>query len=250
MRVVVCKDSQSLGEYASAETAAALNGALQASGRARLLLSTGQSQFETLSALVRRPVDWARVDCFHLDEYVGLPTDHPASFRLYLKERVADLVPVNMHYVPTSSCEELVQLGELIASAPIDVALVGIGENGHLAFNDPPADLVTTAPYLEVELAPRCREQQVREGWFRDVSEVPKRAITMSIYRIMQSRKIISAVPNDAKAAVVRNVLGTPDATPDLPASVLHGHPDVAIFLDRASSRLLPNEIWHRCIVL
>lgn len=250
MRVVVCKDPGSLGEHAAAEVAAALNAAIQSSGRARLLLSTGRSQFETLSALVRLPVEWAKVEGFHLDEYIDLASDHPASFRRYLKERVADLIPLQMHYVPTSSRSDLDSLGERLLAAPIDVALVGIGENGHLAFNDPPADLRTTRPYIEVELDPSCRAQQVGEGWFSDLDQVPHRAVTMSVNMILRSRKIISAVPHDAKAAVMNRVLSAVDPTPDLPASVLHGHADVTIFLDRASSRLLPDETWRRSIIL
>lgn len=250
MRVLICQSPQALGELAAAEAAAALNAARQVLGQARLLLSTGKSQFETLSSLVRRAVDWRRIDGFHLDEYIGLPSDHPASFHRYLKERVADIVPLNMHYVPPSSGQELSSLAELVSVAPMDVALVGIGENGHLAFNDPPADLLTTAPYLEVELAKSCREQQVGEGWFSDLGEVPTRALTMSVNMIMRSRKIISAVPHEEKATVMRAVLTAQGTRPELPASALHGHSDVTVLLDRASSRLLPIDVWQRCVVI
>jgi glucosamine-6-phosphate deaminase len=250
VRVVICEDARSLGRHAAAEAAAGLNEALSTAPRVRLLLATGESQLETLAELVRRPVDWARVDAFHLDEYIGLPSDHPASFRRYLKERVADLVPLIMHYVDPSSPRELEQLGGMVASAPMDVALVGIGENGHLAFNDPPADLVTTDAYLEVGLAERCRAQQVREGWFGGVYDVPQRAVTMSVSMIMRSLKIISAVPHTAKAPVMRDMLASAEVTADLPASALRQHADVTVFLDRGSSGLLPRQVWERCVVL
>lgn len=250
MRVVICDDALSLGRYAAAEAAAALAAAQGPEGRARLVLATGQSQFETLADLVRRPVAWERVDVFHLDEYVGLSAQHPASFRRYLKERVADLVPVIMHYVDPSSPEQLRALGELLRTRPADVALVGVGENGHIAFNDPPADFEATEPYIEVGLDARCRAQQVGEGWFARLEEVPERAVTMSVRTIMSARKIISAVPHSAKAEAVAKLLGANGPMAEVPATALLEHPDATLVLDRASSRLLPPAVWARCIVL
>jgi glucosamine-6-phosphate deaminase len=250
MRIVVCGSAESTGSYAAAETAAALNSVLRRSQRARLLLSTGESQFTTLRSLVRRPVHWARVDAFHLDEYSGLDDRHPASFRRYLRERLAQLVPVTMHYVNPSSPQELRALSELVAAAPMDVALVGIGENGHLAFNDPPADFETTETYLEVELDDRCRAQQVREGWFPSVGAVPSKAVTMSVSSIMNSRLIVSAVPYAAKASVIRDLVCGQEVTPALPASILKTHPNVTIVLDRESSQFLPKEEWGCSVVL
>ena len=250
MRVVICDDALSLGRYAAAETAAALAAAQGPEGRARLVLATGQSQFETLAELVRRPVAWERVDVFHLDEYVGLSADHPASFRRYLKERVADLVPATMHYLDPSSPEQPRALGQLLTTRPADVALVGVGENGHIAFNDPPADLETTEPYIEVSLDSRCRAQQVGEGWFARLEDVPERAVTMSVRTIMSARKIVSAVPHNAKAEAVAKLLAATKPTPEVPATALLAHPDTTLVLDRASSRLLPPATWARCIVL
>lgn len=246
---MILPDSAALGRLVGAEASAALNSALAQKPRVRLLLATGASQFETLEELVRRPVDWSRVDAFHLDEYDGLDMSHPASFRRYLKERVADIVPLTMHYVDPANEEGLATLSESVASKPIDVALVGVGENGHLAFNDPPADLLTDAVYLRVELDERCRRQQVGEGWFASMSEVPTRAVSMSVPAILRSRKLLCAVPHDAKSEIVRRLLGSSEISPDLPASALFGHPDVTLFLDRASARRLPAQVWGKCVV-
>ena len=213
------------------------------------MLSTGQSQFETLRSLVRRPVDWARVDAFHLDEYLGVGADHPASFRRYLTERVADVVPLSMHFVDPSSPSSLAELSTLVASAPMDVALVGIGENGHLAFNDPPADFETVEPYIEVGLDALPRPA-VREGWFAELQDVPKRAVTMSVHEIMRAGEIISVVPHEAKAPVITRLLTDETVTPELPATMLRRHERATIVLDRASAGLLPAEVWNRCVVL
>jgi glucosamine-6-phosphate deaminase len=254
MRVVICPSPAAAGEYGAAEVAARLNHVLASGHRARLLLSTGQSQFETLRSLVRRPVAWPRVDAFHLDEYLGIGADHPASFRRYLSDRVAGLVPLSMHFVDPSSAPSLAELSELVAAAPMDVALVGIGENGHLAFNDPPADFATVEPYLEVELDQRCRAQQVREGWFADLEEVPARAVTMSVHEIMRAREIVSVVPHEAKAPVIARLLAClfagESVTAELPASMLARHERATLVLDRASAGLLPAGLWDRCVVL
>ncbi len=250
MRVVICENPAAAGEYGAAEVAASLNHVLAMGGRARLLLSTGQSQFETVRSLVRRPVDWARVDGFHLDEYVGITGDHPASFRRYLTERVASVVPLSMHFVDPSSPTSLAELSQLVASAPVDVALVGIGENGHLAFNDPPADFETAEPYIEVGLDARCRAEQVHEGWFAQLQDVPKRAVTMSVHEIMRAGQIISVVPHEAKAPVITRLLRDEMVTPELPATMLRRHERATIVLDRASAGLLPAEVWNRCVVL
>jgi glucosamine-6-phosphate deaminase len=250
VRVVICDDALALGRYAAAEVAAALATVLSTVGRARLLLSTGQSQFETLADLVRRPLAWDRIDIYHLDEYAGLPPDHPASFRRYLKERVANLVPATMHYVDPSSPEYMDALSNLVATSPMDVALVGVGENGHIAFNDPPADFDATAPFLTVHLDDRCRAQQVGEGWFAHVQDVPEQAITMSVRSIMSSRKIVSAVPHGTKAHAVAKVVAATHPRPEVPATALLTHGDATLVLDRASSRLLSPVDWSRCVVL
>jgi glucosamine-6-phosphate deaminase len=250
MRVVVCSTPEAAGDLGAAVVAARINNVLADRDRARLLLSTGESQFETLRSLVRRPVDWGRVDAFHLDEYADLAREHPASFRRYLDERVASVVPLRMRYVDPASPEELKRLSETVAEAPIDVALVGIGRNGHIAFNDPPADFTTRSPYLEVELDAACRAQQVAEGWFDTDADVPRRAITMSVHEIMRSLEIVSVVPHSAKAPVIRQLLTSSEVTSELPASMLTRHAQALLVLDRASSQLLPNEVFNRCIVL
>jgi glucosamine-6-phosphate deaminase len=250
VRVVICASAAAAGEYGAAEVVARLNHVLAFPRRARLLLSTGQSQFETLRSLVRRPVDWARVDAFHLDEYVGIGADHPASFRRYLAERVAHVVPLSMHFVDPASATSLAELSALVASAPMDVALIGIGENGHLAFNDPPADFEVVQPYLEVQLAASCRAQQVREGWFATLEDVPARALTMSVHEIMRAAEIVSVVPHEAKAPVIARLLTGAGVTPELPASMLSRHERVTLVLDRASAGLLPAKVWDRCVVL
>lgn len=250
MDVVIADSPVAAGRYAAAVVAARLNAVLAERERARLLLSTGESQFETLRELVRRPVDWRRVDGFHLDEYVDLPIAHPASFRRYLRERVAELVPITLHDVDPGSPEAMEQLRAEVAAAPMDVGLVGIGENGHVAFNDPPADFETTEPYLEVELDARCRAQQVREGWFPGEADVPRRAVTMSVHEIIRCREIVSVVPHAHKAPAVRAVVTAKEVTPELPASVLVRHPRAQLVIDRASAQLLSSEVWNRCVAL
>jgi glucosamine-6-phosphate deaminase len=250
MRVVVCGNPAAAGDLGAAVVAARLNEVLARRERARLLLSTGESQFETLRSLVRGPVEWDRIDAFHLDEYVDLSREHPASFRRYLDERVASVVPLRMHYVDPSSPDELKRLSAAVAETPMDVALIGIGQNGHIAFNDPPADFNAGSPYLEVELDAACRAQQVHEGWFATETDVPRRAITMSVHEIMRSLEIVSVVPHSAKAPIIRRLLTSCEVTPELPASMLTRHANTLLVLDRASSQLLPNEVFKRCIVL
>lgn len=248
--VVVCPSAGAAGNFGAALAAAGLNRALEGSERARLLLSTGQSQFETLASLVRRPVEWERVDAFHLDEYVGLGADHPASFRRYLKERFADVVPVRMHYVDPSTGSSMEALSRATTNAPMDVALVGIGENGHIAFNDPPADMDADGPYITVELDQRCRAQQVREGWFPRPEDVPERAVTMTVKAILQARTIVSVVPHSAKAPAMRDLVRSCEVTPALPATALSCHPDATVVVDRASAALCDPGAWARSVVL
>lgn len=250
MRTVICDSAAAVARYGGAQAAALLNEALNRAERARLLLATGQSQMGLLQDLVRRDVDWARVDAFHLDEYVGLEPSHPASFRLYLKKRFADIVPVAMHYVDTESPEQVARLGATVLERAFDVALVGIGENGHIAFNDPPADFTTEQPYLEVALDERCRAQQVNEGWFPTIDAVPERAVTMSVRAILGAKAIVSAVPYLAKADAVQRLFALTAPDPSLPASALLEHPAVTLLLDRDSSSLLDAGAWRRCVIL
>jgi glucosamine-6-phosphate deaminase len=233
-----------MGRKAARTGAAYIRRALAERGEACIVLATGASQFEMLGHLVREPeIDWSRVTAFHLDEYVGMPMDHPASFRRYLKERFVDRLPQPIgafHYIDaeTDPAAECRRLAEIIAPARVDVAFIGIGENGHLAFNDPPADFETDEPYLVVRLDEACRRQQMGEGWFSSLEEVPERAISMSVRRIMKSAAIVCTVPDERKAVAVARALEGP-VTPEVPASILQRHPDCHLFLDApAASRL------------
>jgi glucosamine-6-phosphate deaminase len=212
MNIVVCDNVKVMGRRAAADAAERLRRSIAERGAANLLVATGASQFEVLAALVAAEgVDWPKITGFHLDEYLGLPATHPASFRRYLKERLVDRVPLGaFHYIdgeadPVAECR---RVGELVPHHPIDVALVGIGENGHLAFNDPPADFETEEPYIVVKLDDACRRQQFGEGWFPTFDAVPDRAISMSIRQIMKSRAILCSVPDRRKATAVRALEG------------------------------------------
>ena len=242
MRRLVFKDKDELGRAAAEQAAAAIGRAIAARGSARILAGTGASQFEFLDALTsRHDVDWSSVEMFHLDEYIGLPEDHPASFHRYLQERLIDRVSIpRMHLIDGRKDPAVVmrQVGAALREAPIDCAFVGIGENGHLAFNDPPADFETREPFLIVELDEACRRQQVGEGWFTSIDEVPRRAITISVRQILDSREIICVVPDARKAEAVRNSLEGP-VTPSVPASILQTHSNTTVYLDTASASLL-----------
>ena len=231
-----------LGKTAATDAAKIIQAAITERGEANLIAATGASQFEFLDYLVVQPIDWTKVVFFHLDEYVGLAETHPASFRRYLKERIIDRVnPRAFHLIngdSTDVIEECRRVGELISRNPIDAAFVGIGENGHLAFNDPPADFETTEPYLIVELDEACRNQQVGEGWFSSIEEVPTQAISMSINQILKARNILCIVPDERKAEAVRNCVEL-EVSPLRPASILQQHHSVALYLDRHSARLL-----------
>jgi glucosamine-6-phosphate deaminase len=242
MTIVTFSDRSDMAHCAAANAAKGIRRAIRQRGWANIIAATGASQFGVLAALVAiEGIDWPKVVGFHLDEYLGLPMSHPASFRRYLKERLVDRVPLAaFHYVdgqrePADECR---RLGELIRQHPIDVALVGIGENGHLAFNDPPADFQTEEPYIVVELDAACRRQQLGEGWFPTLADVPTRAISMSIRQIMKSQTIVCSVPDGRKAEAVRAVVEGP-VTPQTPASILQQHADATVYLDRPAASLL-----------
>ncbi len=242
MRLSVHPDATALGATAAAEVATAISDAVQARGRARIIVATGASQFTFLEALVARTdVPWAQVDAFHLDEYVGLPLSHKASFRKYLQERLFSKVQVGSALLLDGEADPatvLAAANAAISAAPIDVCCCGIGENGHLAFNDPPADFETEQPYLVVNLDEACRRQQVGEGWFGGLDEVPTQALSMSVRQILKSRHIFCMVPDQRKAAAVHAALEGP-VTPDVPASILQTHASMRLFLDPASASRL-----------
>ena len=238
----VFDDPQSLGRQAAAEAAAAIADAVAARGVARVIAATGASQFHFLQHLTQAAgVPWHAVELFHLDEYLGLPASHPASFRRYLQERLIGPTGITRaHLLDGEGDPELVcqTAGRELAAAPIDVAFVGIGENGHLAFNDPPADFETREPYLVVELDEACRRQQVGEGWFDSLEQVPTRAISMSVNQILAARRILCIVPDRRKAEAVRGAVEGP-VSPLVPASILQTHADTILFVDRESASRL-----------
>lgn len=244
MVVKVYTDAVQLGKAAASYAAAVINQSIASKGKARIVLSTGASQFELFKALAGESVTWDRVEAFHLDEYIGLPLAHKASFRKYLKERFVDVLhPGKMLFVETEGNveESLKRLSGELTREPIDLGFIGIGENAHIAFNDPPADFVTEDPYIIVNLNDTCKDQQVREGWFATREDVPKQAVSMSVNGILRCERIISCVPGAVKARAVLNTL-TSDVSPDVPATKLREHRDVTLFLDGASSGLLSAE--------
>ncbi len=242
MNVIVFDSKIQMGQAAANDAAGIIRHAIAERGKAYLIAATGASQFEFLEALVNQDVDWTQTTFFHLDEYVGLPASHPASFRRYLKERIVDRVrPGAFHFINGEAedlAEECRRLANLISRQTIDIAFVGIGENGHLAFNDPPADFETQEPYIVVELDEACRKQQVGEGWFKSVDEVPSRAISMSIQQILKARHVLCIVPERRKAEAVRKCLEL-EVSPWRPASILQRHGGANIYLDKESASLL-----------
>jgi glucosamine-6-phosphate deaminase len=229
---------------AAAETAAGIfRATIKRKGHAVFIAATGVSQFGVLQHLVAAPgVAWERTTMFHLDEYIGVSADHPASFRRYLRERLTGKVPIGaVHFIGADSPnldKELGRLNGLLAQTAIDLAFVGIGENGHLAFNDPPADFEIDTPYIIVNLDEACRRQQYGEGWFESLEEVPKRAISMSVRQIMKAAQILCTVPEERKTWAVRACLEG-EIGPMFPASILRTHPSCHLFLDRDSASLL-----------
>ncbi len=243
MKVTIEVDGRAAGRAGAADGAAAIREAITEKGNANIIVATGASQFALLEALVAEPgIDWSKITGFHLDEYIDLPIMHPASFRKYLKESLVDLAPLGaFHYVDGNADDpqaECARLGALISQHPIDAAFVGIGENGHLAFNDPPADFETEEPYLVVTLDEACRAQQHGEGWFETFDDVPKQAISMSVKQIMKAAKIFCPVPDERKARAVAASIEGP-VTPDVPASILQQHEDAVVYLDPNSASLL-----------
>ena len=244
MKVHICDNAKNLGNLAGLRDAELIKETIENKGFANIILATGTSQFETIQQLISDPeIQWDRVQMFHLDEYIGLSITHKASFRHYLNERFIYLVPtlkmghlINGELDPVQECA---RLADLIQQNPIDVALVGIGENGHLAFNDPPADFDTEKPYIVVDLDEACRAQQMGEGWFETMNDVPRQAISMSIKQIMKSDHIVCSVPDERKAQAVADCLTKPVSNV-YPASILQQHAHCDLYLDASSASLLP----------
>jgi glucosamine-6-phosphate deaminase len=242
MRILVFTDRKAMSRAAADQAADVIRRAIAARGHARIIAATGMSQIHFLDALVTQPnIAWERVEMFHLDEYVGLPLAHPASFRKYLLDRFITKVGMTSYHLldgerdPHSVAREV---GQALGTEPVDIAFSGIGENAHLAFNDPPADFDTNEPYLVVTLDRACRQQQVGEGWFASIDDVPTHAISMSVNQILKARTIVCVAPEARKAAAVKaSVEG--EISPLVPASILRTHPDVTLYLDDASAALL-----------
>lgn len=240
---VIIGETKEIGRQAAVVGAEAVRRAIQRDGAANIILATGASQFEVLNVLAGEDVEWEKVTGFHLDEYAGMPATHPASFRRYLKERFLDKLPRPLkafHFINGEGdcAAECRRLGAILAQHPISLAFVGIGENGHLAFNDPPADFETEAAYLVVDLDDACRRQQLGEGWFGSLEEVPQQAISMGIRQILKSELIICSAPDARKARPVQATLEGP-VTPLVPASILQQHPNTLMFLNPESAALL-----------
>jgi len=243
MKIQIAPDPKTLGQTAGNDAARLIREAISKNGSANVILATGTSQFETLNSIINdKGIDWSRVVMFHLDEYIDLPITSPASFRKYLKERFLEKIPtigsaflIDGELDPKAECE---RLGFLIKKYPIDVALIGIGENGHIAFNDPPADFETREPYIVVELDEACRKQQLGEGWFPSLNDVPRRAISMSVHQIMLSKNIICSVPDKRKAVALKDCFEN-EVSNLHPASILQRHNSCTCYLDEESASLL-----------
>jgi glucosamine-6-phosphate deaminase len=238
MDIKISNNASDLGKAAATLAVEILNDSLARNSEARIVVSTGSSQFEMFRALVKEKIDWTKVEVFHLDEYIGLPVTHKASFRKYLYERFINLVPVKKFYGVDVEGDIAGCIGELtyeLHKKPVDLGLIGIGVNGHIAFNDPPADFNTRDAYIIVKLNEQCKMQQVNEGWFKTIEDVPAEAISMSVWQIMQCRTIISVVPHLVKADAVKKTL-TGKVTERVPATILKTHPDWHLFLDKNSA--------------
>jgi glucosamine-6-phosphate deaminase len=248
MLLRVFPDRISLSQSAAVQAATGIRRAISESGRARVVAATAASQVQFLDALTKAPeVDWTQVELFHLDEYIGLPISHPGSFRKMLLDQLVRKTGITNYHLldgdtrdPSSVAREL---SKQVASAPIDIAFLGIGENGHLAFNDPPADFKTETPYIIVNLDEACRQQQVGEAWFKNIDQVPKQALSMSVRQVLKAKELLAVVPDSRKAAAIQACFEG-EVTPMAPASVLRTHPDATVYLDTASASLLRPE-WR-----
>ena len=245
MEIRICKDRYELGKSAAAYTAALINQTIEEKGSARIALSTGASQFDTLAALIEEKVDWSRVEMFHLDEYMDLPETHPASFRLYLREKFTSKVKLGAVHFVQGTRENIAEISREILKSPIDVGLIGIGENSHIAFNDPPANFDVEDPYIVVALNDTCKKQQVGEGWFATPDDVPKYAVSMSVKQIMRCRHIVSCVPYAVKAQAFYDTL-TKSLSNKTPATMLKTHPNFTLYVDNDSAAKLFNTpfVW------
>lgn len=245
MKLIINKTKEELGLASAIHAAKLVNEAIAKQGYARILLSTGASQFPFFVEFVKQDIDWSKVEMFHLDEYVGISEEHPASFKRYLLDRFVNVVnPGKAHLINGQKAPEetIAELTALLNEKPVDVGLIGIGENAHIAFNDPPADFNDQRAYKVVTLDERCLQQQIGEGWFKNVEETYKQAISMTCAQIMKCKSIISVVPYKVKAEAIYNTL-TRELTPEVPATLMKQHADCTIYCDADSASLLTDEI-------
>jgi glucosamine-6-phosphate deaminase len=244
--IKIFDDKSSLAQAAAGQAADALCECIRRQGQARLVAATGSSQFEFLDVLTSAPdIDWSRVELFHLDEYIGLPMSHPASFRKYILERLIRKTGItNYHLLDGEGDPRVVarKVSQVLASGSVDLLFAGIGENGHLAFNDPPADFQTEEPYLVVELDEACRRQQVNEGWFAKLEDVPRKALSMSIRQMLRAKEIIVIAPDTRKAEAVKACVEGA-ISPMAPCSILREHANVTLYLDKNSAALLSEKM-------
>jgi glucosamine-6-phosphate deaminase len=250
MTLKIFRDRTLLSKAASEQAASAIRHAIAERGQARIIAATAASQIEFLDALTRASaIDWARVEAFHLDEYIGLPVIHPGSFRKMLLEQLVRKTGIVKYHLLDGDAEDPAEVarrvGRELASAPIDIAFLGIGENGHIAFNDPPADFNTEEPYIVVNLDEACRQQQVGEAWFTDISQVPKQALSMSARQILKANEILAVVPDSRKAQAVK-LCFEGEISPMAPASILRRHPNATVYLDTKSASLLSSTLQNR----
>jgi glucosamine-6-phosphate deaminase len=243
MFLKVFEDRTSLSRAAAEQAARAIRRALADRGSARIIAATAASQIEFLDALTKtRYIDWTNVEVFHLDEYIGLPITHPGSFRKMLLELLIKPTGITRYHLLDGDAADpkaaARRVSKEIASAPIDIAFLGIGENGHIAFNDPPADFETEEPYIIVDLDKACRQQQVGEAWFADISQVPKQALSMSVRQILKANELLAVVPDTRKACAIRDCFEN-KISPKAPASILRTHPNATIYLDKNSASML-----------
>ena len=250
MRIKILSDKTALSHAAAEQATIAVRNAISDHGTARIVAATAASQIEFLDALTRAPgIDWKRVEAFHLDEYIGLPISHPGSFRKMLVQQLISKTGIPKYHLLDGDAPEPAEVvrnvSATLASAPVDIAFLGVGENGHIAFNDPPADFDIEEPYIIVNLDEACRQQQVGEAWFADISQVPQQAISMSVRQILKAKEILAVVPDTRKAEAIKRCFEG-EVSPMAPASILRTHPNATIYLDRYSASLLSRDTLNR----
>jgi glucosamine-6-phosphate deaminase len=247
MLLKVFPDKSSLSRAAAEQAATAIRGALAKQGHARIVVATAASQIEFLAALTKASgIDWSKVEAFHLDEYIGLPVTHPGSFRKMLLEQLVQKTGISKYHLldgdASDPAEVARRVGKELASSPVDIAFLGIGENGHLAFNDPPADFEVQDPYIVVDLDEACRQQQVGEAWFANISQVPKQALSMSVQQVLKAKEILAVVPDERKARAIKACFAG-EVGPMAPASILRTHPNATVYLDKKSASMLAGNL-------